>query len=168
MVSNGLLATVIAHLVWHDALASQAPWEYRMKAVDTKEGRDEFKRIRAGFMAQCSRECGNCGSVDDLEVHHIVPIICGGTNRYTNLAVLCGACHGAVHESKSRSCSALTKAGLERAKAEGKQLGRPVATGTRDQVQREKAAGMTQARAAAVLGLSTRTVKRYWNQEAAQ
>lgn len=61
-----------------------------------------------------------------------------------------------------------THAGLERAKAEGKQLGRPVATGTRDQVQREKVAGMTQARAAAVLGLSTRTVKRYWNQEAAQ
>ena len=61
-----------------------------------------------------------------------------------------------------------THAVLERAKAEGKQLGRPVATGTRDQVQREKVAGMTQARAAAVLGLSTRTVKRYWNQEAAQ
>lgn len=61
-----------------------------------------------------------------------------------------------------------THAGLERAKAAGKQLGRPVATGTRDKVQGEKAAGMTQARAAAVLGLSTRTVKRYWNQEAAQ
>ena len=139
-----------------------------MKAVDTKEGRDEFKRIRASFMAQCSRECGNCGSADDLEIHHIVPIIYGGTNRYTNLAVLCGACHGAVHESKSRSCSALTKAGLERAKAEGKQLGRPVATGTRDQVQREKVAGMTQDRAAKILDISIRTVKRYWNLDASQ
>lgn len=61
-----------------------------------------------------------------------------------------------------------THAGLERAKAEGKRLGRPVATGTRDKVQGEKAAGMTQARAAAVLGVNIRTIKRYWNQEAAQ
>lgn len=61
-----------------------------------------------------------------------------------------------------------THAGLERAKAEGKQLGRPVATGTRDKVQGEKAAGLTQERASKVLGVSLRTVKRYWNQEAAQ
>lgn len=61
-----------------------------------------------------------------------------------------------------------THAGLERAKAEGKQLGRPVATGTRDAVQREKAVGLTQERAAKVLGVSLRTIKRYWNLEAAQ
>lgn len=61
-----------------------------------------------------------------------------------------------------------THAGLERAKAEGKQLGRPVAIGTRDKVQGEKAAGLTQERAAKVLGVSLRTVKRYWNLEAAQ
>lgn len=61
-----------------------------------------------------------------------------------------------------------THAGLERAKAEGKRLGRPVATGTRDDVQRKKLAGMTQHDAALVLGVSTRTVKRYWNLEAAQ
>jgi putative DNA-invertase from lambdoid prophage Rac len=55
-----------------------------------------------------------------------------------------------------------TQAGLSRAKAEGKRLGRPVATDTRQAVQREKAAGMTQARAAAVLDVSIRTIKRHW------
>lgn len=55
-----------------------------------------------------------------------------------------------------------TNAGLNRAKAEGKRLGRPIATDTRLAVQREKAAGMTQARAAAVLGMSLRTIKRHW------
>lgn len=55
-----------------------------------------------------------------------------------------------------------THAGLSRARAEGKRLGRPVAIDTREAVQREKAAGLTQARAAAVLGVSIRTIKRHW------
>ena len=99
-----------------------------MKAVDTKEGRDEFKRIRASFMAQCSRECGNCGSADDLEIHHIVPIIYGGTNRYTNLAVLCGACHDRAHGGRDSDNWGDTKRemlarGREAAKSRGVKFG---------------------------------------------
>lgn len=55
-----------------------------------------------------------------------------------------------------------TNAGLERAKAEGKRLGRPVAHGTRAAVLKEKNAGLTQAKAAKVLDVSLRTVKRHW------
>lgn len=56
-----------------------------------------------------------------------------------------------------------TKEGLERAKKEGKKLGRPVATATYKRVQEAKANGLSQAKAAAALGLGIATVKRHWN-----
>ena len=56
-----------------------------------------------------------------------------------------------------------TQAGLERAKAEGKTLGRPAATGTTSAVQAQKAAGVSQSRTATALGISLATVKRHWN-----
>lgn len=56
-----------------------------------------------------------------------------------------------------------THAGLERAKAEGKKLGRPVATETRAMVQELKASKFTQSQVAVKLGVSLPTVKRHWN-----
>lgn len=56
-----------------------------------------------------------------------------------------------------------THAGLERAKVEGKTLGRPAATGTTSAVQAQKAAGVSQSRTATALGISLATVKRHWN-----
>ncbi|NBA93450.1 recombinase family protein [Pseudomonas sp. R5(2019)] len=56
-----------------------------------------------------------------------------------------------------------TQAGLARAKAEGKKLGRPVATGTTAQVQKLKAEGKSQREVVASSGLSIATVKRHWS-----
>ncbi|MEE9653971.1 recombinase family protein [Kluyvera ascorbata] len=56
-----------------------------------------------------------------------------------------------------------TKEGLERAKKEGKKLGRPVATETRKRVQESKSKGLSQSKAAHELGLSLPTIKRNWN-----
>ncbi|EAM2805105.1 recombinase family protein [Salmonella enterica] len=56
-----------------------------------------------------------------------------------------------------------TKEGLDRAKQEGKRLGRPVATDTRERVQRAKAKGLSQSKAALELGVSLPTIKRNWN-----
>ena len=56
-----------------------------------------------------------------------------------------------------------TKEGLERAKKEGKKLGRPVATETRKRVQEARASGLSQAKAVTALGLSLPTIKRHWN-----
>ncbi|MFP6849439.1 MAG: recombinase family protein [Pseudomonas sp.] len=54
-----------------------------------------------------------------------------------------------------------TQAGLERAKKEGKTLGRPNAT-HRDSVQALKVEGKSQSQVAAELGVSLSTVKRLW------
>lgn len=37
--------------------------------------------------------CQRCGSVDELNVHHIKPLISDGDNSKSNLMVLCFACH---------------------------------------------------------------------------
>ncbi|MDH0122128.1 recombinase family protein [Stutzerimonas stutzeri] len=55
-----------------------------------------------------------------------------------------------------------TQAGLERAKAEGKALGRPAATNESD-VQKLKAEGLSQSAVAKELSVSLSTVKRLWN-----
>lgn len=52
--------------------------------------------------------------------------------------------------------------GLARAKAEGKDLGRPKFTGA-DEVQRLKAQGHSQSEVATQMGISLSTVKRNWN-----
>ena len=56
-----------------------------------------------------------------------------------------------------------TQEGLARAKAEGKRLGRPEATKTREIVQNAKQEGLSQSQASIKTGLSIATIKRHWN-----
>lgn len=56
-----------------------------------------------------------------------------------------------------------TKEGIERAKVQGKKLGRPAANVTTDLVQEKKAEGLSQSKAAEALGLGIATVKRHWS-----
>jgi len=55
-----------------------------------------------------------------------------------------------------------TQAGLNRAKSEGKTLGRPPATSA-EAVQTHKTSGLSQSAVAKKLGISLSTVKRLWN-----
>lgn len=52
--------------------------------------------------------------------------------------------------------------GQNRARAQGKHVGRPAATDTREAVQRCKAKGLSQSKTAAELGLNISTIKRHW------
>ncbi len=58
-----------------------------------------------------------------------------------------------------------TRDGLERAKTEGKTLGRPIAIETTEAVQKLKAEGLSQSKVAERLGISIPTVKRHWNKK---
>lgn len=59
-----------------------------------------------------------------------------------------------------------TQSGLKRAKAEGRKLGRPEATGTTKDVQTARSEGMSQSQVAEHLNISLATVKRHWNKAA--
>lgn len=75
-------------------------------------------------------QCCNCGSKEELEYHHVVPISLGGKDVNSNIVCLCYPCHQKIHygESKHGLHSTVIKKSLDVAKANGKKLGRP-ATG---------------------------------------
>lgn len=47
------------------------------------------------------KECIYCGSVEKLNIHHIIPISKGGQNTMSNLEVLCSKCHHLIHRQLS-------------------------------------------------------------------
>jgi len=59
--------------------------------------REEYAILYAEFNAKLPKSCGNCGTNDDLRIHHIVPLSNGGNNVLTNLIRLCNDCHAAAH-----------------------------------------------------------------------
>ena len=65
-----------------------------------RELRDEWdnnKLLKAMVKNVCGSICYNCGSTENIEYHHIVPLKLGGTNNISNIAALCNRCHKAAH-----------------------------------------------------------------------
>lgn len=87
--------------------------------------RAEFEQIRPQLISQLPSECQNCDECSDLHVHHIVPIALGGTNKVSNLAMLCVECHGKIHGKDFIKSKRLQAEGIARAIAGGKVFGRP-------------------------------------------
>ena len=56
----------------------------------------EWRKARASAISRTSGMCERCYSPNDLTVHHILPLIEGGTHDQTNLQVLCRTCHPIV------------------------------------------------------------------------
>lgn len=48
---------------------------------------------------ELGNECLICGSKENLEIHHIVPISKGGTNEIENLAILCRKCNREIRNT---------------------------------------------------------------------
>ncbi|MGG4453203.1 HNH endonuclease [Brevibacillus porteri] len=83
--------------------------------------RQEFEKLRSQFREDMPDSCQNCGRADDLHIHHIVPLALGGRNVLSNLASLCGVCHGKVHGINIReSHGKAVKEGRIRAAKPGK------------------------------------------------
>lgn len=76
-----------------------------MNMAEKRHNDWEYQKKRKLILAKFKYKCVNCGSVnrDELNVHHIVPLSVGGTNKDSNLVVLCNKCHMAIHFSKHRN-----------------------------------------------------------------
>ena len=72
---------------------------------------------------------------------------------------------GAVAQMERDQLVERTKAGLERAKAEGKILGRPKGSKSTQAIHELQKHGYSQAKVAKKLGLGLSTVKRHWNKK---
>ena len=64
--------------------------------------------------------CFECGSVNNIRNHHVVPKSLGGTKTIS----LCLDCHGKVHNMDFTKIEHLRKLGVEKAKANGVFKGR--------------------------------------------
>lgn len=71
--------------------------------------------------------CVNCGK-EAFEQHHIVPLSLGGNDIDSNKVWLCSECHAKIHgfniANRGIHWRELQRAGIERAKKEGKYKGR--------------------------------------------
>ena len=57
----------------------------------------EYHQVRKEVLSRDGHQCINCGSTEDLEIHHIVPISKSGTNEISNLVSVCSDCHYHIH-----------------------------------------------------------------------
>lgn len=81
--------------------------------------REEFEQNRTYYLKVLLKECANCGETNDLDIHHIVPLAKGGTNRISNLVMLCLECHGKIHGVNRVKHKELQRLGIEKAKERG-------------------------------------------------
>lgn len=69
--------------------------------MDLEELRSEYRNMLLnGTLAALGTKCVNCGSTENIEFHHIVPLLLGGTNRLRNIVPLCNRCHKAAHRGR--------------------------------------------------------------------
>lgn len=64
-------------------------------------GRDFSQRNEA--IKEKPLVCINCGATDDIQMHHVVPLIFGGSDCASNMVPLCCKCHNATHHAKNIS-----------------------------------------------------------------
>jgi len=80
--------------------------------------------IRNAALLRDRGVCCNCGQPAD-HTHHVVPIHLGGQDVLSNVVAICQGCHGLVHGfSFGTDHKAASAAGVERARAAGKVIGR--------------------------------------------
>ena len=72
-------------------------------------------------------QCCNCGSTEDLQYHHIIPIAIGGKDINSNICCLCYSCHYKLHHGKNphvKNFSELIKEGQQKSdKKSGRKTG---------------------------------------------
>lgn len=75
-------------LKWHTPITSLKNAKERLRMYANLYNRDIRKQsINSGS------KCNICGSTEDLEVDHIIPISKGGRNTKSNVQVLCSTCN---------------------------------------------------------------------------
>jgi len=108
--------------------------------------------------------CCICGTTNDLHHHHIIPRSRGGTNDETNYLTLCGEHHGWIHSMRPNSWNShlqLIKEGQERARKQGKQIGRPrISSEKVFQIKELRSNGLGMNKIAKTLGVGNSQVYR--------
>jgi len=76
-----------------------------MPAIGPKRPRrkldpDRYRRLREEVLRRDGWRCQNCGTAEDLHVHHQQRRSALGDDAPENLITMCADCHRAVHQSR--------------------------------------------------------------------
>lgn len=75
----------------------EARFAYGLKRELCTERRRQFGKVRESIilslMERDGYKCGKCGSIDNIQVDHIMPLSRGGTDDLDNLQFLCRQCN---------------------------------------------------------------------------
>ena len=69
----------------------------RQKQPRIKLARQEYTSIRNQVLKRDGWRCQECGSANNLQVHHLKSRSRLGSHTMTNLITLCAPCHGKRH-----------------------------------------------------------------------
>lgn len=65
--------------------------------------RNISKSYREAMVRVLGTKCRNCGSEENIEYHHVVPLCFGGNDKLDNMIALCNRCHKAAHNGRHMS-----------------------------------------------------------------
>lgn len=93
-----------------------------MEKQERKLSHNQLKEI-------LGEKCCNCGSNEDIEYHHIIPVSLGGKDIISNMCCLCRKCHSLLHFGRTLqgNHSELIKNGIKEYRKNGKHWGKPAA-----------------------------------------
>jgi len=80
--------------------------EYKLRNIGIKEIEKVRKNRRFKKISILERDgfkCILCGDKEDLNIHHLIPKIIGGTSKNENLITLCHYCHWYLHSNPKTS-----------------------------------------------------------------
>lgn len=100
-------------------LASQRPKMQKIEVMSMGRTMPQWiKDTKYHFCAACERE-------DDLQYHHLVPVVLGGKDEPSNIIVLCATCHQKWHnQNGSDHHNYLVKVGIAEAQKRGVHVGK--------------------------------------------
>lgn len=78
-----------------------------------RSGQDSSYKLRRRYISS-ETVCKQCGSRENLEIHHKDALVIGGTSEDGNIEVLCEECHRKLHKGNR---SELVRAGIQKAKS---------------------------------------------------
>lgn len=76
-----------------------------------KPKRSTSYSFRKEMKEKCGSVCASCGSSENIEYHHIVPLFLGGSDELSNIVPLCHRCHEAAHNGRHMTEYRSEKAG---------------------------------------------------------
>ena len=81
----------------HRYMVRPRPMHIRQKQPRLKLGPEEYTVVRKRVLARDGWRCQDCGTMRDLQVHHLKPRSQLGGDVMHNLITLCAGCHKKRH-----------------------------------------------------------------------